>query len=239
LPGEKIARPSYRSVVVYDKARWSLLREMRDSALSVMRPLWAEGLNPLLHGSAARGDVDRGSDVDITILSCAPSYRVEVPLRERFAVCARRIVQATPSSAPKAYLILDPDERVVASFPLLRLSRVEEEFYRFGGIVDMEQLERGARVPGVDKRLMLIEPIEGGHVESSIIGRESEVAKVLGISVMTVRERVRVLSRRESVGRTGVFVNYELREGESFEEGLVSIARNSWQVRKLIRERSG
>ena len=43
---------------------------------------------------------------------------------------------------------------------------------------------------GVDKRLMLIEPTEKGHVESSIIGKEEYVAKLLGISAETVLDRV-------------------------------------------------
>jgi len=38
----------------------------------------------------------------------------------------------------------------------------------------MEDLRRGIRRPGCTKRLTLIQPTDDGHVESPIVGRESE-----------------------------------------------------------------
>ena len=58
----------------------------------------------------------------------------------------------------------------------------------------LSQLKAGVRVAGVDKRLMLIEPTEKGHVESSVIGREEFAAKVLGVSAETVLDRVHALA---------------------------------------------
>ena len=72
----------------------------------------------------------------------------------------------------------------------------------------------------MDKRLLLIEPTETGHTESGIAGREPEVARLLGIGRDSVDERVRVLSRRDSVGRTGVYLREDLEPGESFGDRL-------------------
>ena len=77
---------------------------------------------------------------------------------------------------------------------------VELELYAFAGSIGPEQAESGDRVPGVDKRLMLIEPTETGHRESPVAGREGAVAKMLGVGVITVLDRVRTLRRRERTG---------------------------------------
>jgi hypothetical protein len=91
------------------------------------------------------------------------------------------------------------------------------------------------RTPGVDKRLVLIEPTEKGHVESPIIGREAEVSKLLNINLRTVQERVQVLTRRGRVGRTGVFFHRTLAPGESFEEVLREIARKNPAFKSRLR----
>ena len=83
---------------------------------------------------------------------------------------------------------IEVNEQTTVSFPLMQMRRVEREFYRFGGEINLSQLKAGVRVAGVDKRLMLIEPTEKGHVESSIIGREEWAAKILGVSAETVLE---------------------------------------------------
>ena len=88
---------------------------------------------------------------------------------------------------------IEVNEQITVSFPLMDMRRVEREFYRFGGEVNLNQLKADVRVAGVDKRLMLIEPTEKGHVESSIIGREESAAKILGISAETVLDRVHTL----------------------------------------------
>ena len=101
----------------------------------------------------------------------------------------------------------------------MEMRRVEREFYRFGGEANLDQLKGDVRVAGVDKRLMLIEPTATGHVESSIIGREEFAAKILGVSAETVLDRVHTLMKRDTVGRTGVFVKRELAPDETFELG--------------------
>ena len=119
---------------------------------------------------------------------------------------------------------IEVDEQTTISFPLMEMRRVEREFYRFGGEINLSQLKADVRVPGVDKRLMLIEPTEKGHVESSIIGKEESAAKILGISAETVLDRVHALIKRDSVGRTGVFVKKELAPDETFELALKKLS---------------
>ena len=144
------------------------------------------------------------------------------------------MIQATPFYAVKGYI--EVDERTFVSFPLSKMRTVEREFYKFGGEATLEMLKRNIRVPGVDKRLMLIEPTENGHVESSIIGQEERVAKMLGISVETVFNRVHVLLRRDTVGRTGLFIEREISQDETFEVVLKRLADKNPALRRRLRE---
>jgi predicted nucleotidyltransferase len=74
-------------------------------------------------------------------------------------------------------------------------------------------------------------------MESPIIGRESEVARLLGVSSDIVRERIRVLTRRDTIGRTGVFLRLVVPEGASFEELVKSEAESNPALRRTLRER--
>ena len=230
-------RVEYREVY-YDEKHWRILSEKRREALRIMEALARLGLSSIVHGSIARGDVNPKSDIDVFIPFMIPSYRVELALEmSGIKPYKRFIVQATPGHAPKAYIALDEEELRMVSFPLAKLSRNEYEFYKFGGLLDLESLRRNRRVPGVDKRLILIEPTDYGHRESPVIGRESIVARIIGVSVETVLERVRVLSRRDEIGRTGVFLYYELSPDESFEEALARLAKENQYVRRVLHNR--
>jgi len=57
----------YREVY-YSSERWRILSEKRGKALRVMEALARTRLPVIVHGSVARGDVRRDSDVDIVIL---------------------------------------------------------------------------------------------------------------------------------------------------------------------------
>src|SRR5439155_21984171 len=105
------------------------------------------------------------------------------------------------------------------------------------GTASIEDLRRGIRRPGCTKRLSLIQPTEYGHIESPIVGRESEVARLLGVSSDIVRERIRVLTRRDTIGRTGVFIKMVVPEGASFEEVLKSEAESNPALRRTLREK--
>ena len=188
-----------------------------------------------MHGSIARGDVKKGSDVDVFIAEVQNSFLVETALEKAaIPINSRLIVQATPNYAMKAHI--EVSEQITVSFPLMQMRRVEREFYRFGGETNLNQLKAGVRVSGVDKRLMLIEPTDKGHVESSIIGREEIAAKILGISAETVLDRVHALLKRDTVGRTGVFVKKELAPDETFELALKKLSDLNPAVRRRMKK---
>ncbi len=220
--------------VVYSSERWALLREFREKAAHLISTLESRHIEAIVHGSIARGDVDRGSDVDLFIPNAPSSFLIETVLEQsNVPVATRTVIQATPAYAMKGYLEIDPATTV--SFPLMGLRRVEQEFYRFSGEINLTQLKASLRVVGVDKRLMLIEPTERGHIESSIIGREEAVAKMLGVAVETVLDRVHALMKRDAVGRTGVFVKKELAVDETFELALKRLAAENPAVRRRLR----
>ena len=208
------ARVGDEREIVYDEERWSLFRALRDRARQFMEVL--REFDPVVHGSVARGDVDKDSDIDVFIPRVVPSYRIELTLQREFGIQRRELVMATPWQLPKAHVYLD--EKCSVTFPMVKPRQTELEFYYFGGAADLSAVAEGKRVPGVDKRLMLILPTPEGHVERPIIGQESEVATILGISIEIVRQRIQVLSRRAAIGHTGLFIQRELGTTESFEE---------------------
>lgn len=212
--------------VIYEESHWDLLRELRGQAIEVMECL--REFSPLVYGSLARGDVHKDSDVDIVIPYVIPSCLLEICL-ESFSVVERRISQATPWHLIKGVVELVD---ATITFPLVQPTRIEHEFYRFGGFLALEQLLDESRVPGVDKRLVLIDPTEAGHQEHSVMGREHEVAKRLEVSINIIAERVKVLQRRDKVGRTGVFLNKILSPDASFEMVLRALASTNTQLRR-------
>jgi len=219
--------------IVYDAEHWTLLEKYRQKSMTIMEALEKAHLETIVHGSIARGDVTKKSDIDIFIQDQPSSFIVETALEKAdILVNGRVIVQATPTYTMKAYLELN--ENASVSFPLAKMRKVEREFYRFGGEVTLKDLRDLLRRYGVDKRLMLIEPTKEGHRESSIIGREEEIAKLLGISVETVSDRVRTLTRRDEVGRTGVFIKRELPADETFEMVLKRLADQNPAVRRRL-----
>lgn len=220
--------------VVYDAERWNLLKTLRQKATMIMEALKNFHLYSIVHGSIARGDVNRKSDIDVFVLHQPSSFIVETALDKAGISANRRlIVQATPSYAMKAYI--ETGEKTSVSFPLMKMRKVEREFYRFGGEATLEDLRKNIRVFGVDKRLMLIEPTQNGHRESSIVGREEHIAKQLGISVETILDRVHALLRRDEVGRTGVFIEKELSTDENFEMALKRLTDENPAIRRRLK----
>lgn len=220
--------------VGYTAERFSLLARLRERAQGIgdaLGPGWS------VHGSIARGDVKKGSDIDLIYLEGElASYDVETRL-ERAGVhwSAREVVMATPNSAPKGHIHLG--EEATVTFPLAGFRPQEEAFYRFGGLLPAACLSQSPRVPGVSKKLLLIVPTETGHIESSIQGREPETARLLGVPVTLVEERMRVLGRRDRVGRTGVYLREEVGESESFESTLKFLSDRDPVVRRATGER--
>lgn len=221
--------------VVYDSAHWMLLQKLRGKAVKIMDALAARSLSSAVYGSVARGDVNKKSDVDVIIPYATSSHTVELALRMGgLQIFSRRIAQATPSHTPKAHIYLDAVDETCLTFPLTSFRSLELEFYRFGGFQQVEEIKTEKRVPGCDKRLRLIQPTQTGHVESLIRGREREVARIVGVGVRIVEERIRVLTRRERVGRTGIIFSRDLEEDEVFEEALKQVSDTNPIVRRRL-----
>jgi uncharacterized protein len=231
----KPTKPSEYKEVTYTNARWQLLKELRSNAIEVMMALDSFHLTSVVHGSVARGDVKTGSDVDVFISEVQNSFLVESALEKaQIPISTRLIVQATPTYTMKAHIEIS--EKLTITFPLMDMRRVEREFYRFSGEINLSQLKANLRVPGIDKRLMLIEPTSKGHSEANVIGREEAAAKILGISAETVQDRVKALTRRDNVGRTGVFIKKEVSSNETFELTLKKLAEINPAVRRRMKK---
>ncbi len=94
------------------------------------------------------------------------------------------------------------------------------------------------RVPGVDKRLMLIEPTAEGHAETPLSDLSPGLAaKMIGVGQEIVDERIRVLQRRAKVGTTGVYLDRPLAQDEGFEAVLEQITASDSLVRRRVKNR--
>lgn len=231
---KKPLKRAERVEVFYDEDHWRLLKTLRSQASGVMEALWQVHLYSITHGSIARGDVSKKSDVDVFVPEPPSSFAIESALEKAgFSYLRRVLVQATPVYALKGCLELA--ESVCVSFPLVKMRRVERDFYKYGGELNLRMLKDDLRVAGVDKRLMLIEPTPKGHEESSIVDRREEVARLLGVSLETVYDRVRALLRRDEVGRTGVFIEKVLAADETFEMAVKRLADANPAVRRRLK----
>jgi len=222
--------------VIYTKEHWSTLRRLREEALGMMKPLVDAHIFCLVYGSIARGDVSETSDIDVYLPSPPSPTIIEATLESAgINYSMREIVQATPSYAAKGYIYLD--ELKSYSFPLVPLRQSEEDFTGFAGRINYEQLKEDARVPGVNKELMFIEPDETGHTETPIRGIEGLVAKKLGVDTRIVNQRQRTLERRERVGRTGVYIKRELGPNDAFSAVFNELTRNDSAIRRRLRKK--
>jgi predicted nucleotidyltransferase len=222
--------------VVYDRDRFEILREKRNIAREILLKLRECGIEGYTYGSVARGDVNVDSDIDIAVVSDV-SLSILIPcLEKRWKIYRGEIIVATPVKTPTAYLYLDPQDLLAITKYLGTPSKTEREFFIFSGAVGLGEILRGARSPGVDKRLKLIIPTEWGHIEKPVIGYEAEIARLLGISIDTVIERVKVLTRRDELGRTGVYFKEEFGEETHVEEVIRSICKKPGPIRRIFIE---
>ncbi len=222
--------------VVYSQERWKLLDDLRSKAIEIMTLLEKVGIESIVHGSIARGDVNKKSDIDIFIPEVMPSYIIERAILDgKYQIIKREITQATPNHTVKAIIYID--EKTKITFPLIPLRQRELEFYKFGGKIGFEELKLKKRVPGIDKRLMLIIPTNYGHYEYSVIYNALEASKILDISLETIMERIRVLKRRDEIGRSGIYFKKELNDNETFEEVLKERIERDPNLKRLISKR--
>lgn len=235
MPRTRVARNIEREVV-YDSKHWKLLSDKRRKGTRILRFLSSYGFQPFIFGSVARGDVHKDSDIEIIVMDHRVLPYIELLLLNHFSVEEKIIVMATPKTAIKVYFQLDSELTVVV--PAVSLTESEYEFYKFGGKIGLPQAEDPRnRVPGVNKNLCLIVPTEQGHIEFSIIGREHEVSRILGVSTSIVLERKYMLLRRDRIGRTGVYLELHLNPDESVTRKISELRDSDPIVRRLFRER--
>jgi len=230
---EKILREHFESII-YTKSDWTLLKLKRERAINLIEMF--EGLKPYIYGSVARGNVHKNSDIDLVFIEPIQLFRIEFILNKNgFKHYFREIIMATPKDSIKLYIYLNELESITV--PLTKLDKKSLEFYDFGGKINLQELKLGVRVPGIDKRLVLIKPNPMGHDEISIINNEAMAAKELGINIETLKERKKVLLKREKHGRTGVFLKREIEMNETTEEVLKKLSNTKAIIRKKLYQR--
>jgi len=220
----------HREDVIYDKDHWDTFHRLRSESLPVMESIAM--YCPIVYGSVARGDVHKGSDIDIFIPAQISSYILDIAL-ERFGIVEKVIAMATPWHLIKAHIVLSSG--ITVTFPLVEFKSFEREFYYFGGAVNIEDITKGRRVPGIDKRLMLIQPTENGHIGMEVMGNEPMAAKAVGVPIGLIREREQVLNRRDKVGRTGIYLKHHLMPEDNIEVELKRLADTDTNIKRRYR----
>ncbi|MCS7095199.1 MAG: nucleotidyltransferase domain-containing protein [Thaumarchaeota archaeon] len=216
---------AYRKVV-YDGARWELLSMKRERAIVIMSALHSKGMtDAIAYGSVARGDVRPESDVDVFIPHIVNPELLQVIAESELGGYTRRmVVQATPGYVVKGYIYLD--ELTSISFPLIEMLPSEHEFYTVAGKIELGGLLSERRVPGMNKSLTVVVPVDEGHLEFPAESSPDLAAKLIGCDPRALRERIRVLRRRQEHGRTGIYREIILEGDQSF----------SWALKRLIEE---
>ena len=235
MKGHKILRDHFNSVT-YSKNHLKLLQQKRERSKTLLEMFVKEGLNPFIYGSIARGDIHNDSDIDMVLIQSIAPYQIEIILdKNGFNNYFREIIMATPADTLKLYIYLNELESI--TIPLSKFNKKSSEFYDFGGKINLNQIINSIRVPGINKRLVLIQPTSDGHEEYSIIGNENLAAKQLNIGINLINERKRVLLRREKFGKTGVFLKRSIGVGETTELVLKQLSNKNTIVRKKLLQR--
>lgn len=227
---------SYAKEVIYSDDHWLILEAKRLKGLNIIRTLGGCGYaSAILHGSIARGDITRNSDIDVALLYPYPVSMVKLCLEDKgYKAYDIRIVQPTPRHTPKVYIYLDPFEEQTVSIPLAELEPLEIEYYKFSGFITEEEILIKRRVKGVNKKLMLIIPTEKGHFEIPAVGNEGYVSRTLGVSIDVVRDRIEALMRRVEEGRTGLFVSLPVPIFEEVETYIKKLCQENVAFRRAV-----
>ena len=222
-----------RDIVRFSENDLKILHEKRERSKFLLEMFVKEGLNPFTYGSIARGDVHKDSDIDIVIEQSISPFQIELILNKNgFNHYFREIIMATPTDTVKLYIYLSELESI--TIPLSKFDKRTKEFFNFGGKINLDQLQKNIRVPGIDKRLLLIHPITDGYEEYSVIGNEHIAAKQLNVSIDLINERKRVLLKREKYGKTGVFLKRPIDIYESTENVVKKLIKKNSIVRKKL-----
>ena len=235
MKGNKILRDHFINVT-YSENHLKLLQHKRERSKTLLEVFVKEGLNPFVYGSIARGDIHNDSDIDMVLMQSIAPYQIEIILdKNGFNNYFREIIMATPADALKLYIYLNELESI--TIPLSKFNKKSSEFYDFGGKINLNQILNSIRVPGINKRLVFIQPTSAGHEEYSIIGNENLAAKQLSVGINLINERRRVLLRREKFGKTGVFLKRSVGVGETTELVLKKLSNKNTIVRKKLLQR--
>jgi len=219
--------------IIYDEEHWRLFSSLREKAVNILKALKSSNIEGYIIGSLARGDIHNGSDIDIIVKDYVPTFFIEnILLDNGFNIFQKIVTQATPNSLIKASIFIDDTTSV--SIPLSKMSKVEEEFFEFAGIISYNEVINNIRVPGVNKRLLLIVPNREGHIEYSIIGREYHAAMVLNVSPRIVFEREKILLRRDEIGRTGVYLKIIVPPEANIEKYVRDVVKQNPLLRKKL-----
>ena len=229
----KIIKHQDPEFVVYNEDRWSRLKYLRDQAVPILKALAEHQLTGNVFGSVARGDVSETSDLDIFISEFVPSFKMDLALRlSNFEIIGKEISMATPSSVVKGTYYLGND--ISISIRLTEFTSSPFQFYIFSGYVNLEEIIEEKRVPGVSKALLVIEPTKEGHKEYSLLGNEYEARNLLNIEEKMLEERIRVLTKRDKYGRTGLFLKVNIHPEDSFEDKLQELADKNSLIRRRL-----
>ena len=235
MKGHKILRDHFNNVT-YTENHLKLLQQKRERSKTLLEMFVKEGLNPFIYGSIARGDIHNDSDIDMVLIQSIAPYQIEIILdKNGFNNYFREIIMATPADTLKLYIYLNELESI--TIPLSKFNKKSSEFYDFGGKINLNQILNSIRVPGINKRLVFIQPTSDGHEEYSIIGNENLAAKQLNVGINLINERKRVLLRREKFGKTGVFLKRSIGVGETTELVLKQLSNKNTIVRKKLLQR--
>ncbi len=219
--------------IVYTKEHWDLLAQKRARAKDLLELFYKEGLKPHAFGSIARGDINPRSDIDIVFFQTIPTFKIEYILEvNKERIMSKEITQATPGDAIKASIFLS--ELECLTIPLTSFKGNSVQFYGFTGSIDLTQILNDVRLPGINKQLLIIIPEEEGHNELELHSNEAFAAKLLNIDLDFIHQRIRILTKREKIGRTGVFLHERLRPDENFEKVLKDIGNKNSYVRKIL-----
>ncbi|OLS20481.1 MAG: hypothetical protein HeimC3_40300 [Candidatus Heimdallarchaeota archaeon LC_3] len=192
--------------------------------------------HPFCYGSIARGDIELSSDSDI-IIDPTPSYKYELLLKEKWL--SRTIIQATPNHGPKT--VYEFPNKMHLTVPFTNLSQRESEFLNFGGKLSLPKFQNGEFSSGINKRLMLVESQDKKGFTFKYIAIKSMpihlVARKVNVGVGIILERIRVLSKRDEIGRTGLFIKHILNPGDQPEGVLRELASKNSELRKALGRR--
>ena len=233
MPREKVVKDVGREFHLYNDEERTLLTQLRKKSIYVLENLEYHRIKAFVHGSLARGDVNSSSDIDIHIPIQIPSFKLD--LIDDFKFASRRIMMGTPNSTIRG--LLSVSDNLTVSFPLSAPTEREDEFYLFSGLLYLEDLRLNKRIAGVTKQLLLIEPEKDGYWFSSLEANKKKAIQLLSISQRMIDERIRVLSRRDKIGRTGILIDYSLNPEENFEHALKNLADNNIIVRRMLKRR--